>query len=111
MFPPRLAQSAGLVFAAALLVRLVFFVSFFHAVPVQKIWGTGLEEGHVAASLVSGQGFAAPFGDATGPTAWVGPVYAGLLALLFKLFGTYSAAAAWSVLLLNALFASATAWA
>jgi 4-amino-4-deoxy-L-arabinose transferase-like glycosyltransferase len=99
------------VFVAALLIRLLFFAVFFHLRPIEKVWSTGLEQGHVANSLAAGRGFSSPFGVETGPTAWIAPVYAGFLALLFKLFGAYSAAAAWSVLVLNALCASGTAWA
>jgi hypothetical protein len=108
---PRIERSSVLVFAAALLARVSFFLIFFHTRPVQKIWGTGLEVGYVASSIASGHGFASPFGVPTGPTAWVAPVFTGLVGLLFKIFGPHSAAAAWSVLLMNALFASGTAWA
>ena len=109
MLPTRLAQNSRLIFAAAFLVRLAFFLVLFHARPVQKVWSTGLEVGCVASSLASGHGFTSPFCVATGPTAWVAPVYTGLVALLFQVFGAYSSSAAWSVLLLNALFASGTA--
>jgi hypothetical protein len=40
---------------------------------------------NVARSLSSGRGFAHPFGDRVGPTAWVAPGYAGLLAGLYLL--------------------------
>ena len=45
----------------------------------------------------------------TGPTAWLPPVYPLLIAGAFKLFGIYSAAAAWLLLALNCIFSAATA--
>jgi len=96
-------------FATALLVRVGFFINLFRSTPIAGIWNTGYEACHVAASLASGMGFSSPFGVPTGPTAWVSPVYVGILVAVFKLFGAYSTAAAWTMLLLNALFAALTA--
>jgi len=105
----RVFRSPALLFATALLVRVYFFVTLFHVTSVQRVWDTGYEACHIAASIVSGQGFSSPFGVPTGPTAWVPPLYVGILAIVFKIFGTYTTAAAWTMLLLNALFAALTA--
>ncbi len=43
----------------------------------------GAEYNNIAQSLVAGQGFANPFNDATGPTAWMPPVLPGLLAAVY----------------------------
>jgi hypothetical protein len=48
------------------------------------------ESGNIAYSVATGQGFASPFHIATGPTAWMTPVYPLLLAGIFRLFGVYS---------------------
>src|SRR5579872_5436656 len=64
----------------------------------------GFETGAVAGSLASGHGFSSPFGVPTGPSAWVGPVYAGILALLFKIFGLYSGASCLAILVVNCIF-------
>jgi hypothetical protein len=45
------------------------------------------EHFNIARALSSGQGFAHPFGDRTGPTAWMGPVYPAFLAALYRLGG------------------------
>ena len=105
----RIIRSTTFLFAAAFLARLAFFLILFHRVPVQRIWDTGLETCHIAASLASGRGFSSPFGISTGASAWVPPAYATILAFFYRVFGPYSVAAAWSALLLNAVFAAATA--
>lgn len=105
----RAARNPILIFAVAFLVRLYFFVALFRNSPVQRVWGTGYEACHIAASLASGLGFSSPFGVPTGPTAWVPPVYTGMLAAVFRIFGAYSTSAAWTMLLLNAVFAASTA--
>jgi len=68
----------------------------------------GLETGAVAGSLASGRGFASPFGGDTGPSAWVGPIYAGILALFFKIFGLYSVASCVAILTFNCLCSALT---
>lgn len=55
-----------------------------------------------------GRGFGSPLFGWTGPTAWMGPIYPGLLAGVFKLFGTYSKASAYVILSLNSIFAALT---
>ena len=63
--------------------------------------------GRVARSLVAGHGFGNVFAD-TGPTAVVSPVYAYLLAGVFRLFGTYTLASIVTALALNSLFSALT---
>jgi len=74
----------------------------------QDHFGIGYETGAIAASLANGHGFSSPFGGDTGPSAWVGPVYAGILALIFKIFGTYSIASSIVMLAVNSLFSALT---
>src|SRR5882724_7274816 len=45
-------------------------------------WGVN-EAGNIGRGLVLGRGFASPFHDANGPTAWLAPVYPSLLACIF----------------------------
>jgi 4-amino-4-deoxy-L-arabinose transferase-like glycosyltransferase len=61
--------------------------------------------GRVARSLVAGHGFGNVFAD-TGPTAVVSPVYAYVLAGLFRLLGTYTPASIVAALALNSLFSA-----
>lgn len=68
----------------------------------------GFETGSIAGSLASGRGFSSPFGFSTGPTAWIAPVYPGLCAVVFKIFGLYTTASAIVILSLNCLFAALT---
>ena len=71
----------------------------------------GWEIGRIAYSLANGHGFASPFGGDTGPSAWTAPVYPFLVALAFRIFGTYSHAASFALLTFNSLCAALTAWA
>ncbi len=66
----------------------------------------GFEAGRIARSLVAGQGYGNPFNGYSGPTAWLPPLYPLLLALSFKLFGVYSAGAAFAIMLLDSLFSA-----
>src|SRR3974390_1906195 len=60
----------------------------------------------IAKSIISGQGFSSPYPIPTGPTALVGPVYAYVLAAVFKLFGAFTTASTLAALLLNDAMAS-----
>jgi 4-amino-4-deoxy-L-arabinose transferase-like glycosyltransferase len=71
-------------------------------------WDFGWEEGRIARSIASGQGFSSPLFGNTGPTAWATPVYPYLLAGVFRIFGIYSLASAWAILTLNCLFSALT---
>lgn len=77
--------------------------------PINDHFRFGFEMGRIARSLVEGHGYGNPFNGASGPTAWVMPLYPLLLALAFKLFGVYSAGAAIFVLVVNSAFSAAIA--
>lgn len=69
----------------------------------------GWEAGRVAASIASGGGFSSPYPLPSGPTAMQPPVYPLILAVIFKLFGLYSATSAFVALALDCvLFAFTT---
>jgi 4-amino-4-deoxy-L-arabinose transferase-like glycosyltransferase len=69
----------------------------------------GAEICRLAAHIVAGQGYQSPFHDVnTGPSAWVAPVYPYLVAFVFWLFGSYTAASALILLGLQCLFGGAT---
>ena len=68
----------------------------------------GWEMGRVARSIAQGHGFSSPYEGNTGPTAWEPPLYPYLMASVFKLFGVYSQASAWVLLILNSVFATLT---
>ena len=62
----------------------------------------GAEYLNIGLALAQGQGFSNPFGAATGPTAWMPPLYPFLLAVLILLFGNLLFVTAAVVLLKNA---------
>jgi len=68
----------------------------------------GWEMGRIAARLASGHGFSSPFGPPTGPTAWEPPLYPYLIAGVFRIFGIYSKASAFVLLVLNSFFSALT---
>jgi hypothetical protein len=76
--------------------------------PFRDHWRFGYETGRVARSLAQGQGFSSPLYDASGPTAWLTPLFPGLLAGVFKVFGIYSNASALVMLFLDCLFSALT---
>jgi 4-amino-4-deoxy-L-arabinose transferase-like glycosyltransferase len=73
-------------------------------------FGFGWEIGRLAYSLANGHGFSSPFGGDTGPSAWNPPIYPWLLSLAFRMFGSYSHAAAFAMLAFNSVFAALTSW-
>ncbi len=73
-------------------------------------FGFGFETGRLAYSLANGHGFSSPFGGDTGASAWTSPAYPWVLSLLFRMFGSYSRAAAFSALAFNSVFAALTSW-
>lgn len=93
------------VFWIALLVRLAYLTlaHTYRMRPFPDHFDYGWEMGRIARSLVTGHGYGNPFNGQTGPTAWVGPLYPLLIALVFKLTGVYTALSAWILLALNSL--------
>lgn len=99
---------------AALAVRLVFLFGLhtyrwaYHFDVTDDISFSN-EITHIAASLARGHGFSSPFSDAyTGPSAWIAPVYPGLCALAFRLFGITTRNSYIFILGLQALFSALT---
>jgi len=74
----------------------------------EKDFDFGFEMGRIGRSLAQGQGFANPFNETTGPTAWEPPLYPSLIADVFRVFGIYSRASALALLGLNSIFSALT---
>jgi 4-amino-4-deoxy-L-arabinose transferase-like glycosyltransferase len=90
----------------ALLVRLAVIPFLYHEWLdpfLLEHWAFGL----VARSLASGHGFGNVFAN-TGPTAVLPPVYAYLLAGIFKIFGIETATSIFAALSLNSVFSALT---
>jgi len=85
---------------AALGIRL-FFLFFLESHIIENDWDFGYETGRIAKAIATGEGFSSPFLYPTGPTALMPPLYPCFLALIFKLFGVYSAKAAIAALMVN----------
>jgi hypothetical protein len=92
----------------ALAIRLVVMVFLLpeQLEPQRDHWHFGYEAGRIARSIVEGRGFSSPLFEASGPTAWMTPVYPYLVAGVFKLFGTYTKISAIVLLSLNALMSA-----
>jgi hypothetical protein len=109
------ARAQWTIFWVALAIRLLYMTlaRMWHVRPYDDHFSFGYEMGRVARALDTGYGFADPFRGHTGPTAWVPPLYPWILAEDFRLFGIYTAVAAWVVLafdcVLNALMVR-TVW-
>jgi 4-amino-4-deoxy-L-arabinose transferase-like glycosyltransferase len=103
-------HSGAMLVAIGLLARLgsVAYQYRYHLNPALDHWNYGWEMGRVARAIYEGRGFASPMYQPSGATAWMAPVYPVLIAAGFKLFGLYTAGAAWFILTLNALFGALT---
>jgi hypothetical protein len=75
----------------------------------QANFNFGFEAGRIARSLVTGQGYANPFNGASGPTAWLPPLYPLLMAAAFKVFGVYSRGAALALMVVDSVLSAAIA--
>ena len=84
--PP--GRSFALVFVVAFAVRACLL----SLTPEELIRDPGSELGKIARSLASNGDFANPYSVPTGPTAHLPPVYAGLVGLIYALFGVTPAA-------------------
>jgi hypothetical protein len=103
----RAMTSPRFLFLAALAVRLVVGTALLlSGVEVFR----DNEPSHIAAHLAKGEGFSAPYdGVPVAATAQQAPVYPLLVAVIFKLLGTYSRAALAAMVAINALAGAGSA--
>jgi hypothetical protein len=92
----------------ALLLRLVVAYIVLFVYPRNWLFSKAPDLGYLAHSLATGRGLGSPFGGATGPSAFVAPGYPTLLAAIFRIFGSYTFAAAATIIGLQTLFALLT---
>jgi hypothetical protein len=88
----------------ALFLRSFFALSVAKGHPRVWFFDQASEYGCLAQSLLSGHGYASPFGGSTGPSAFLAPGYPLLVAAAFRLFGAYTLHAAAALIGLQALF-------
>jgi 4-amino-4-deoxy-L-arabinose transferase-like glycosyltransferase len=105
-------HSIFVIVLVALLLRLTVITigHTYRITPRRDHFQFGWEMGRIARSIASGQGFSSPTDLLTGPSAWAPPVYPYILAGVFKLFGSYSTASAWFILIFNSIFSALTCW-
>lgn len=96
-----------MILIVAILARVLFALIFFNFSAVPPMEGRGFENVSIALSLRAGHGFSSPFYSATGPTAFMTPIYPAFLAGVMLLFGTGSAAAT-IIIAVQELFSLAT---
>jgi hypothetical protein len=94
--------------AAAILLRLLILWFVIARFPHNWLYSRGIELGTLAQSLVAGQGLSSPFGGSTGPTALLAPGYPAIIALFFRMFGSFTFAAAVAVMGMQLLFSVLT---
>ncbi len=96
------------ILATALLLRLLILWFAIARFPHNWLYSRGIELGTLAQSLVEGQGLSSPFGGSTGPTALLAPGYPAIIALVFRIFGSFTFAAAIAVMAMQLLFSVLT---
>ena len=92
----------------ALLARLFILWFVVARFPHNWLYTRGIELGTLAQSLVAGQGLSSPFGGSTGPTALLAPGYPAIIALFFRIFGSFTFPAAIAVMGMQLLFSVTT---
>jgi hypothetical protein len=98
------------ILALALIARLL--ILWFAIAQFGHTWlfTRGIELGTLAQCLLTGQGLSSPFGGSTGPTALLAPGYPAIIASIFRVFGSFTFAAAIAVMVLQLLFSVVTVW-
>jgi hypothetical protein len=92
------------ILVAALLLRLLILWFVIARFPHNWLYSRGIELGTLAQSLVAGQGLSSPFGGSTGPTALLAPGYPAIIALFFRIFGSFTFTAAIAVMAMQLVF-------
>jgi 4-amino-4-deoxy-L-arabinose transferase-like glycosyltransferase len=89
------------ILAVGLATRLAILAFVFHQFSAAWFFNRGTEMGFLAQSILQGKGLSSPFGGSTGPTAFIAPAYPLFVALIFKLFGSYTFASALVIMLIH----------
>ena len=100
-----------------LALSLLFLTVALATAPGGGVWAQqppipfGAEQTNVAHALAEGRGFADPDPQPTGPTAWVPPLWPGILALIYRCCGVDTALASRIIIALQYLLAAYTLFA
>jgi hypothetical protein len=106
----RFISSEWFIAAAALVLRMSYFVYMARRIPATVLADVPFqnEVGNLASALAEGKGFCCLFRQATGPTAWLAPIYPLMVAGTFKVFGSFTLESFYAVVSLNCIFSSLT---
>jgi hypothetical protein len=104
----RISRGAVAILGISLLLRLLVIWFVIVRLPRGWLYSRGIELGTLAQSLLDGRGLSSPFGGSTGPTALLAPGYPAVVALLFRIFGPFTQAAAIAAMGMQLLFSVAT---
>ena len=96
------------ILALALVARLLILWFVVEQFPHNWLYSRGIELGTLAQSLLAGNGLSSPFGGPTGPTALLAPGYPAVIALVFRIFGSFTFTAAVAVMVMQLLFSLMT---
>jgi hypothetical protein len=98
------------ILALALVARLL--ILWFALAQSGHTWlfTRGIELGTLAQCLLEGRGLSSPFGGSTGPTALLAPGYPAIIACIFRVFGSFTLAAAIAIMVQHLLFSVLTVW-
>ena len=91
------------------LVLLLLSLVFAYDMPATH-YSFGFEYGNIAASVVEGQGYAGPFEDSVGPSAWMLPINTFVYIAIFAIFGIKTTAAMWACIVTNCVLWSLCAY-
>ena len=103
---PRVHFRAIVVLAAALRLGIAALTLAVHS--PEWFFSNAADLSYLAQSIASAHGLSSPFGGSTGPSALITPGYPGLIAAIFAIFGSKSAASAIAVIGAQILFAVLT---
>jgi 4-amino-4-deoxy-L-arabinose transferase-like glycosyltransferase len=92
----------------ALVARLLILWFVIARFPHDWLYSRGIELGTLAQSLLAGRGLSSPFGGSTGPTALLAPGYPAVIAVFFRIFGSFTFTAAIAVMAMQLLFSLVT---
>lgn len=109
----RVLLSTGFIVVAAFIFRMAYcwYLLGIREIRAADFHPYGFETGAIAAAIASGRGFSSPLpGIATGPTAWLAPIYPYLLAGIFKLFGIFSFKSSLIIRSLDMAFSAFVCW-
>ena len=92
-----------------LILRALVIVYLVHVKPNAFSWGIN-EAGGIARWIVLKHSFSTPFHDASGPTAWLGPIYPAAIALSYWVFGVATPASALAMMIFNSTCSALAGW-